>query len=79
MEESDNHKMEDDRAQVGLGTAVNVEEMEEEVAVLRKPKKRFVGRRQAAEAASKTDTNGNVESSGSIQGNKHISFLYICS
>ena len=46
--------MEDDRAQVDLGVAVDIEEKEEEAAALKQPRKRFVGRRQAEEAASKT-------------------------
>lgn len=59
--------MEEDRAQVDLGVAVDIEEKLEETAAKRQPKKRFVGRRQAAEAASK---NGSVEveDSGAVQG-----------
>jgi 2-(3-amino-3-carboxypropyl)histidine synthase len=59
--------MEDDRAQVDLGVAVDVEERLEEAAAQRQPKKRFVGRK-AAEAASTTGTNVNVEDSGAIEG-----------
>jgi len=62
--------MEEDRAQVDLGVAVDVEQrLEEAAAAQRQPKKRFVGRRQA-EAAS-TDSQGpnsSVEDSGAIQG-----------
>ncbi|PBP24996.1 diphthamide biosynthesis protein-like protein 1 [Diplocarpon rosae] len=58
--------MEEDRAGVDLGVAVDVEEqMEEAIAAQRQPKKRFVGRRQAAEAASRN--TDSVESSGAIQ------------
>lgn len=60
--------MEDDRAQVDLGVAVDIEERLEEAAVQRQPKKRFVGRRQAAEAASKNGPNTSVEDNGTIQG-----------
>jgi 2-(3-amino-3-carboxypropyl)histidine synthase len=59
--------MEDDRAEVDLGIAVDIEERQEEAATLRQPKKRFVGRR-AAEAASKNSAGSNVESSGTVQG-----------
>jgi 2-(3-amino-3-carboxypropyl)histidine synthase len=59
--------MEEDRAQVGLGATVDIEERQEEAAALRQPKKRFVGRRQA-DAASKNTNDGNAESSGTIQG-----------
>jgi hypothetical protein len=64
--------MEDDRAQVDLGVAVDVEERLEEAAAQRQPKKRFVGRRAAA-AASRSETNGNVEHNGAIDGER-ISF-----
>jgi 2-(3-amino-3-carboxypropyl)histidine synthase len=60
--------MEKDRAQVDLGVAVDVEEKLEEAAAQRQPKKRFVGRRQATEAAS-NGPNASVEDSGVIQGN----------
>ena len=58
--------MEEDRARVDLGVAVDVEECLEETAP-RQPKKRFVGRRQAAEAASKNGPTA-IEDSGAIQG-----------
>jgi hypothetical protein len=60
-------RMEEDRAQVDLGIAMDVEESLEEAAAQRQPKKRFVGRRQAAESASKNGVNGSVEDSGAIQ------------
>jgi 2-(3-amino-3-carboxypropyl)histidine synthase len=59
--------MEEDRAQVDLGIAADIEERQEEAAQ-RQPKKRFVGRRQAAEAASRNGANSNVEDSGAGQG-----------
>lgn len=59
--------MEEDRAEGNLGIAADIEERSE--AIQRQPKKRFVGRRQAAETASKNGTNGvGVEESGAIQG-----------
>ncbi|KAH8687189.1 putative diphthamide synthesis protein-domain-containing protein [Tricladium varicosporioides] len=54
--------MEEDRAQVDLGVAVDIEEKLEESAAQRLPKKRFVGRKQAAETAAKNGTDGSVES-----------------
>ncbi len=60
-------KMEDDRAQVDLGVAVDVEERLEEAIVQRQPKRRFVGRR-TAEAASSCGTFGNQEHNGAIEG-----------
>jgi hypothetical protein len=62
-------KMENDRAEVDLGIAVDVEErLEEEAAAQRQPKKRFVGRRQATEAASRSNAGGAGEGSSAIQG-----------
>jgi 2-(3-amino-3-carboxypropyl)histidine synthase len=61
--------MEDDRAGVDLGVAVDVEErLEDEAAAQRQPKKRFVGRRQATEAASRSNGSGAGEGSSAIQG-----------
>ncbi len=61
--------MEKDRAQVDLGLAVDVEErLEEEEEAQRQPKRRFVGRKQAAEAALKNGESAPVEQSGAIQG-----------
>lgn len=61
--------MEEDRAQVDLGIAVDVEEqIEEAAAAQRQPKKRFVGRKQATEAALKNEQTKAVRESGAIQG-----------
>jgi hypothetical protein len=60
--------MEEDRAEVDLGVAVDIEERLEEEEAQRQPKKRFVGRRQAAEAALKNGSTASVEDSGAIQG-----------
>jgi hypothetical protein len=70
--------MEDDRAQVDLGIAVDVEEKLEETAAQRQPKKRFVGRK-AAEAASSTGTNGNVEHSNAIEGKNILYNIFAAS
>jgi hypothetical protein len=69
--------MEDDRLQVDVGMAVDIEEKQEETAAQRQPKKRFVGRRQAAEAASRNGSNGNVEDGSAIQGDLSP-FLIVC-
>lgn len=58
--------MEDDRAQTGLGIAADIEEQQEQAAQ-RQPKKRFVGRRQATEAASRNGANSSLEDSGAVQ------------
>ncbi|EON67988.1 diphthamide biosynthesis protein 1 [Coniosporium apollinis CBS 100218] len=60
--------MEEDRAAANLGPAVG-DNMSGEAAVASKqPKKRFVGRRAAAErAASNADPNATIEDSGAIQ------------
>lgn len=65
--EQHQHKMEEDRAQVDLGIAVDVEELLEESAVQRQPKKRFVGRR-TADAASSSLQQSNPEHNGAIEG-----------
>ncbi|CAL3972047.1 unnamed protein product [Diplocarpon coronariae] len=61
--------MEEDRAGANLGVAVDLDEqIKEAITVQRQPKKRFVGRRHAAEAASKNADP--VETSGTIQVSK---------
>jgi hypothetical protein len=60
--------MENDRAQVDLGIAADIEERQEEAAAKKQPKKRFVGRRQAAEAASRNGASTSVEDSGAVTG-----------
>lgn len=68
--------MEDDRAQVDLGIAADIEQEQESdpKPAPRQPKKRFVGRRTAAQtAASKNGTasgSGSIEDAGAIQGNE---------
>jgi len=66
-----NHKMEDDRAQVDLGIAADIEETHVQQNVARQPKKRFVGKRTAAETAaakSSSQASSSIEDSGAIQG-----------
>ena len=61
--------MEEDRAQVDLGIAADMEANQEQPEVSRIPKKRFVGRRQAAENAAKDSSYGtNNANSDAIQG-----------
>lgn len=61
--------MEDDRDKVDVGVAVDVELTAETTTApaTRLPKRRFVGRRAAAERAEKT-TNGSIEDTGAIRG-----------
>ena len=61
--------MEDDRAQVDLGIAADLEENQVPENVVKQPKKRFVGKRAATSAAAKAgSTNSSIEESGAIQG-----------
>jgi 2-(3-amino-3-carboxypropyl)histidine synthase len=63
--------MEEDRVEVDLGIAADLEEAHIAEKAIKQPKRRFVGRRTAAEAATKS-TNGqngqSIEDSGAIQG-----------
>ncbi|KAK7192442.1 Diphthamide biosynthesis protein 1 [Paraphaeosphaeria sporulosa] len=58
--------MEDDRAQTNLGPAAEDGVPEEVRAVPKQPRRRFVGRKSAAEAGS-ADPNANIEDSSAIQ------------
>jgi len=61
--------MEDDRAQVDLGIAADLEENQMPENVVKQPKKRFVGKRAATSAAAKAGlANSSIEDSGAIQG-----------
>jgi 2-(3-amino-3-carboxypropyl)histidine synthase len=62
--------MESDRAETDLGIAADLEQAAEDAApVQRQPKKRFIGRRQAAENALKGGEDSSaIEDSGAIQG-----------
>lgn len=75
--------MEDDRAQVDLGLAADIEESQmlqaqatahdnttqpdDQEPAVKIPKKRFVGRRAAAEAAAKNGVQGTTGESGALQ------------
>ena len=62
-------KMETDRAQTDLGEAVNAELLASKSDAHQQPKKRFIGRKAAAEKAEKNGgSNGTIEDSGAIQG-----------
>jgi hypothetical protein len=64
-----NIAMEEDRAATNLGRATDVEVSAEHEVAPRAPKKRFIGRRAAAEKAGTTsEPNVAVEDSGAIQG-----------
>ena len=57
--------MEEDRAQSDLGIAADIEEAQTPSPALRQPKKRFIGRRAAANAAAKHSLS--PEDSGAVQ------------
>lgn len=60
--------MEDDRALVDIGVAADIEEVQTQQSAIKQPKKRFVGRRAAAEASRINSSNASIEDSGAIQG-----------
>ena len=60
--------MEEDRAQIDVGKAVDAELETEKLSETRQPKKRFIGRRAATELAKKDDSNGAIEDNGAIRG-----------
>ena len=65
--------MEEDRAQADLGEAVDAELGVEKQEKQKQPRKRFIGRKEAAERAEKRgDTNGTIEDSGAIQGVQRV-------
>lgn len=68
--------MEDDRAQVDLGIAADLEANQAPENVVKQPKKRFVGKRAAAttssSAAAAKSNSSSIEESGAIQGKKFI-------
>lgn len=61
--------MEDDRAEVDLGIAADIESQDNPEPALKQPKKRFVGRRTATQTAASKNGTGAVEDAGAIQGN----------
>ena len=61
--------MEQDRAEADIGQAIKIELDAEQKESLKQPKKRFVGRRAAAERAEQHHGgNSTIEDSGAIQG-----------
>lgn len=63
--------MESDRAEVDLGEAIDAELAVDHKQQTRQPKRRFVGRREAAEKAERTGaTSRTIEDSGAVQGRK---------
>lgn len=68
--------MEEDRAQVDLGGAVDAELGLENQEKQKQPRKRFIGRKEAAERAEKrSDTDVTIEDTGAIQGMQSASKL----
>ncbi|RYP92323.1 hypothetical protein DL770_001525 [Monosporascus sp. CRB-9-2] len=59
--------MEEDRAQTDLGIAADIEEAQPPPPVQKQPKKRFIGRRAAINAAAKNNGPGSLEESGAVQ------------
>ncbi|KAL2160404.1 hypothetical protein VTH06DRAFT_1577 [Thermothelomyces fergusii] len=59
--------MEDDRLRVDVGIAAEIEEKQALENATKQPKKRFVGRRAAAEAAKAGSGPTSIEDSGAIQ------------
>ena len=63
--------MEDDRADVNVGEFIDAELGMEEKQPVRQPKRRFIGRKEAAERAERTSgTNAIMEDSGALQGSE---------
>ncbi len=63
--------MEEDRAQSDLGIAADIEQAQSPTPVQKQPKKRFIGRRAAANAARNSSTdNPSLEDSGAVQGTR---------
>ena len=57
--------MEEDRAKSDLGIAADIEEAQSPSPALKQPKKRFIGRRAAANASVKN--HSSLEDSGAVQ------------
>lgn len=60
--------MEEDRAETNLGQSANADLHEPKVEKPKQPRKRFVGRRTADQAANANGTKEVIEESGAIQG-----------
>jgi hypothetical protein len=60
--------MEGHSEQIDLGATAEAEERQNQENTVKQPKKRFVGRRAAAEAAKSSSGAAAIEDSGAIQG-----------
>ena len=60
--------MEEDRVQADLGIAAEIEEKQIQENAVKQPRKRFVGKRAAGEAAKSSSGATSIEDSGTIQG-----------
>ena len=68
--------MEQDRAETDVGRAVDAELSAENQPKQKQPRKRFIGKKEAAERAEgRADMNGTIEDSGAIQGISRASKL----
>ena len=64
-------KMEDDRTATNIGQAVDTELSTQSQSKPKQPRKRFIGRKEAAERADHSENkNRTIEDSGAIQGAK---------
>ena len=64
--------MESDRADVNVGEAVDAELGMDQKPPMRQPKRRFIGRKEAAERAERTTgTNTTIDDDGALQGKNH--------
>ena len=64
--------MEKDRAQADIGMAIDAEYDREKQEKSKQPRKRFVGRRTAAELAERTGhSTENLENNGAVQGRSY--------
>ncbi|KAK4241385.1 putative diphthamide synthesis protein-domain-containing protein [Achaetomium macrosporum] len=59
--------MENDREKIDLGANAEIEETQNHENAVKQPRKRFVGRRAAAEAAKSSPGTASIEDSGPIQ------------
>ena len=67
--------MEEDRLTTNLGPTADQDVIPEADQTLKKPQRRFVGRRTADAAAQKTTPNPSIEDSDAIQGVNSSHFI----
>jgi 2-(3-amino-3-carboxypropyl)histidine synthase len=60
--------MEDDRAQVDVGIAADIEEAHTSQPAIKQPKKRFIGRR-TADASARPGNDATTGGTGAVQSN----------